>query len=212
MEVEIWQIIYIVVILLLIGLVRLFFNDSISQTIKIFFSVYLSHRTFKRGAIIYSQYNILASLLFFLSISFMLYKVNDYYLVLTLWNGISNVFIILLAYALFTYLKIIVYFFLGFITGTKDITNEYLYNWININHVEGIVLSVISVALAFTNEQILPFFIWMGIFFWVFFYSYRIVRGLKIIFRKKVPSFYILLYLCTLEFLPTLVLYHLLGK
>ncbi len=212
MEIEIWQIIYIVVILIIIGLIRLFFSDLLQQTITNFFSDYQAQRTFKGGVIIYSQFNILGSALFFFSIGFMLYRANEYFMIITLWQGITNILIIILSYVLFTYLKMLVYFLLGFITGRMKITNEFLFNWININHVEGIVLAVVSIVLAFTNKRFLPFFIWAGIFFWTYFYLYRIARGLKIIFRKKIPLFYILLYLCTLEFLPALAIFQLLGK
>ncbi len=212
MDNQVWYIILSIIILLLFGIIRWIFKDQLSRAISCFRSAYQSHRDFKGGTIVYSQFNILASCLYFLSLGFIIFKVNYFYHLITLWGDFTTFCIAVVALIIFTYLKILIYLMTGFLVDNYQITREFVFNWITINHIAGIIFLPIAIGLAFVDTRLLLFFIWGGIFLWTFFYFYRIVRGLKIIFIKKTSPFYILLYLCTLEFLPIVALWHFLGK
>lgn len=209
---QIWYIIVSIFGLLVIGIIRLFFMESLIRAFGGFKSSYQSHRDFKGGTIVYSQFNILASVLYFISLGFMLYKFNDYFGIVVLWGNFTTFIIMVAGLILFVYSKILFYLFFGFLTDSYKVTKEFVYNWVTINHVSGFVFLPIAISLAFVDIKLLSVFIWTGIMFLIFFNIYRFVRGIKIISQENFPAYYILLYLCTLEFLPIAALWHVLGK
>jgi|GEM_PF-5416107 len=209
---QFWYIIVSIFGLLIVGILRLFFMEPLVRALGSFKSSYQSHRDFKGGTIVYSQFNILASLLYFISLGFMLYKFNDYFDIVRLWNNFTTFIIIVAGLILFVYLKILLYLFFGFLIDGYQVTKEFVYNWVTINHISGIVFLPIAISLAFVDIKLLPAFIWTGIIFLIFFNVYRLVRGIKIISQENFPVYYILLYLCALEFLPIATLWHVLGK
>ncbi len=209
---QIWYIIVSVFGLLVLGIIRLFFMESLMRAFGGFKSSYQSHKDFKGGTTVYSQFNILASVLYFISLGFVLYKYSDYFGIVMLWSDFYTFIIIVAGLILFVYSKILLYLFFGFLTDKYMVTKEFVYNWVTINHISGFVFLPIAISLAFVDIKLLSAFIWTGIMFLIIFNIYRFVRGIKIISQKKIPVYYILLYLCTLEFLPIAVLWHVLGK
>lgn len=209
---QIWYIIISIFGLLVVGIIRLFFMKSLVRAFDSFKSSYQSHRDFKGGTIVYSQFNILASVLYFLSLGFMLYKFNEYFGFVTRWDNFTTFIIIVAGLILFVYSKILLYLGFGFLIDGYKVTKEFVYNWVAINHISGFVFFPIAISLAFVDIKLLSVFIWAGIVFLIFFNIYRLVRGIKIISKENFPVYYILLYLCTLEFLPIAVLWHVLGE
>ena len=212
MDNQIWYIIFSVVLLLVFGIIRWLFREPLLRTLNGFLSSYQASRDFKGGTIVYSQYNILASGLYFLSLGFMLYKVNGFFKAITLWGDFTTFIIIVITLIVFTYLKILLYLFLGFVIDGYQITREFIYNWVIINHISGIVFLPVAIILAFADIKFFPYFMWAGLSLLILFNIYRLIRGFKIIFPKKFPVYYILLYLCTLEFLPVVALWHFIGR
>ncbi len=212
MDNQVWYIVFSVIGLLIFGIIRWFFKDPLVRAVGCFRSAYQAHRDFKGGTIVYSQFNILASGLYLLSLGFVIFKVNDFYQIVTLWSDLTTFGIAIVTLMIFTYFKILLYLFTGFLVDSYSVTREFIFNWVTINQIAGMVFLPVAIGLAFVDTRLLPYFIWAGIFLWLFFYFYRIVRGLKIIFSEKTSPFYILLYLCTLEFLPIAALWHFLGR
>jgi len=118
-------------------------------------------------------------------------------------------------YYLFTLGGVLVYF-LGkrflyqtigtlFETGTE--TGEYLFNMSNFNRTLGIVLIPLVALVSFSpagNPRIIVF---SGIIIVIAFQLLLLQRGVLILLRKQFSILYLFLYLCTLEFLPLLLIY-----
>jgi hypothetical protein len=49
--------------------------------------------------------------------------------------------------------------------------------------------------------------VFLGVFTTSVFYVMLLKRGISILLKKQFPIFYLFLYLCTLEFLPLLLIY-----
>ena len=86
--------------------------------------------------------------------------------------------------------------------------NEYRYNYILIFQVLGLVLIPLAINMSygsiFKTESA-----YAAILIMVIFHIMRIIRGIIIGFSKRIFVIYIILYLCTLEILPLIVLYGL---
>lgn len=110
---------------------------------------------------------------------------------------------ILSAYAV----KIISTRILGFIFEMREAAQEYIYNIVLFNKSVGLVLFPIALCLAYAHQIPQNWLVWAGIVSWAIVLLYRLIRlswiGLSV---RGVSLFYIILYLCTLEILPFVVI------
>nr|WP_320117794.1 DUF4271 domain-containing protein [uncultured Marinifilum sp.] len=106
--------------------------------------------------------------------------------------------------------KIITIRSIGYIfNGTKE-AKEYLHTVFIYNKNLGIILLLITLSVPFIAEFSSALLLNVGLIIALIFYIFRLFRGIKILFRKHVSIFYMILYLCALEILPLLVIYKLL--
>jgi hypothetical protein len=98
-------------------------------------------------------------------------------------------------------------FSVGVLVGNKNIFPESMINTVVFAHATGLIYSIILLIWTFNSQWSLIFVsIFLGIA--VFFAFYRILRGFISAFKKGVSWYYIILYLCTLEILPFILLYQ----
>ena len=71
----------------------------------------------------------------------------------------------------------------------------------------GIVLLPIISILPYVPDSIAPWVFYAGFFVIILLYILRIFRGLQISFKNRLSIFYLILYLCALEIMPTLILF-----
>ena len=120
-------------------------------------------------------------------------------------------FLTLLAGVCFLYIgKVIVIRGLGYIFKGDSESKEYLFTIFLYNKNLGLFLFPVIIALPFVQSFAVEWLLFIGGFVVFFFYILRLLRGLKILFRKHVSIFYMILYLCALEIFPLLMIYKLL--
>jgi len=206
-----WLVGVLVLMFLLFATVKLIFNKYLSQLVqstinystftRLFREKYfnLFHASFRLDVI----FNTILALFSYQFIS--LYKINF---------GLSKSYYVYLAclgivIGYFT-AKRILYYIIGVLTESKHEVQEYLFSITVFNRVLGLFLLPISAIIAFIPlSQIEPLlFIGLGII--IIFYLMSLIRGAKIFLKKQFSISYLILYLCTLEFLPLLLIYNLL--
>ncbi len=120
-----------------------------------------------------------------------------------------------LLYFLFSLGGVMIYFLgkrflyqtIGALFETRNETGEYLFNMSNYNRTLGIVLIPLVALVSFSpvsNSKILVF---TGLTIIIAFQLLLLQRGVIILLRKQFSILYLFLYLCTLEFLPLLLIY-----
>ena len=102
---------------------------------------------------------------------------------------------------------------LGFIFEMREAAQEYVYNIVLFNKTIGLILFPVTLCLAYAR-QLPPFWlVVVGLSFWGLVLLYRFVRlswiGLSV---RGVSFLYIILYLCTLEILPFIVIIKVLSR
>lgn len=103
--------------------------------------------------------------------------------------------------------KVVVGYFLRKLYNDKGLIREYLFEVILIDKALGIILLPFAIALAFMNVGSLNLLlISVGVLV-VLFLFFRLFQGVIMSFSYSVSWVYIILYLCTLEILPFLVVY-----
>jgi len=122
---------------------------------------------------------------------------NDYYIL-----AIIPLFILLLYLYHYIINKII-----GFIFMKQTLFSEYIFNIFLTYKILGILLIIPTIAIAFLPDHNKVYFYWMGLSIIFILYIIRLWRGAVIIMKKNVLLFYLILYLCTVGFLPIVMLY-----
>ena len=144
---------------------------------------------------------------FYLALSMFVYQALNIFGL----SGASNKF----SFYLMVLAGVLVYFtakkFLYKVTGlmfeTRTETYEYVFNINNNNRTLGLVLLPLVALVSFSPMQSPVFLLVAGIVIVVAFQLVLIQRGILILLRKQFSIFYLFLYLCTLEFLPLLLIY-----
>lgn len=103
-------------------------------------------------------------------------------------------------------LKIFLIKFINFFLRGNEFLEEYLGNYLVISFFVGILLFLPVMGYIFSNTLIKDVSFWMAILVLAFFVVYLVVRGIFVAINHKVSIFYIILYFCTLEILPVLLM------
>jgi len=206
-----WLIGVLVLMFVLFATVKLIFNKYLSQLVQstINYSTFtrtfreryfnLFHASFRLDVI----FNMILALFSYQFIS--LYKINF---------GLSKSYYVYLAclgivIGYFT-AKRILYYIIGVLTESKHEIQEYLFSITVFNRVLGLFLLPISATIAFIPLSQVELLLFAGLVIIIIFYLMSLIRGAKIFLKKQFSISYLILYLCTLEFLPLLLIYNLL--
>jgi hypothetical protein len=106
--------------------------------------------------------------------------------------------------------KRIVYFILGVLTENKAEVQEYIFSITVFNRALGVFLLPVTTIIAFIPIKKVEILLFFGMAIILIFYILSLSRGIKIFLKKQFSILYLILYLCTLEFLPLLLIYNLL--
>jgi len=146
----------------------------------------------------------------YLAISLFVYQLTIHRYLAVSVEGVLLFPIILLSVSGFLIAKKIIHVISGYLFGEQNLAKEFIFNQNNSVKVAGIFLFPVVALIEWgpmDNAGIL-FALGLGLFGFVYFLL--LLRGINIFLKKQLPIFYLFLYLCTLEFLPTLVVFKLL--
>ena len=94
---------------------------------------------------------------------------------------------------------------LGSITGENALFGEYSATVYQSYHITGFFLLLITVLVSYTTFPAPQTLLFSGLFAVSAAYLLRILRLLLIFLKRNISIFYLILYLCALEFLPVLI-------
>jgi len=94
----------------------------------------------------------------------------------------------------------------GNISGEKDLFREYIITIYNSYRYFAVILFILVILVLYTNLFDVKSLFIAGLFSFAVIYLIRIFRFFLIFLKKNISIFYLILYLCALEFLPVLVL------
>jgi len=125
--------------------------------------------------------------------------------------GPKIIFLLLPIPILMVFLPWFSLFLVGFVTGEKNSVTESKINTFIFAHFAGIIYSLMLLIWAF-NIQWTNIFIQIFIWFTFALWGYRFFRGFIFAFNKGITWYYIILYFCTLEILPFVLIYFALQE
>jgi hypothetical protein len=205
-----WVLFFLIGIFLLIGWARLFFRKYFDLVIKsIFFYNYAQNLYYERNSLT-TRASSLLNLGYFLSTGIFTFQIVNHF-EFTFLEGIDPIFKFLLFSLFFGawYLWNLIFInFTGSIFLRRNAFNEYFYNYNIYRKIQGLLLFPIAIIVQFIAIELKAPFLYAGIILFGIVYLAHIIRGLQTFVKNNVSIFYLILYLCALEFLPLLVLYE----
>ncbi|RXQ95037.1 DUF4271 domain-containing protein [Ancylomarina salipaludis] len=206
-----WLVGIILFSLFLLASAKFLFGKYLSKLVESVFNSHTANNLFLEKNINMVKGSMIVNLLFVVNISLFAVNVLKYVASGTgLDSGFKEFALIFLAVFLLYVGKSIVIRSLGYIFKGKNECKEYLFTVFLYNKNLGLFLFPVIIALPFVQSNAVQWLVNIGFFMIFFFFVLRIARGLKILLRKHVSIFYMILYLCALEILPLLMIYKLL--
>ena len=197
-----YVLLFIIVSILLIALAKL----SNSKTFKILLEVNTKGATIEQ----YLRENMRTGSLASIALLINYYAVIFVLFFLTLKNGYHLNLSISLTISVIAPISLLMYdmigiVFIGLLTGEFKRLKSILLVTITTNQITGIVLFLL--ALFWTlNPQFGALFFKLSVSIFLIKVLFRIIKGIYIILNNGVSLYYIILYFCTLEILPLMVL------
>jgi len=152
----------------------------------------------------------LLSVVYIFSVSLLIYLIFEFFNYFFLLKTFYFFFFLVAFIFLLLLLKRILIYLSGFFLSQKDLAFKYNKNIQLFNNTLGLLIIPFILAIPFVEEVYIKFLIYSSISLIVLFYLIRILRSVKIFIEYNVSIFYMILYLCTLEILPNLLMYKIL--
>jgi hypothetical protein len=203
-----WLTFVLIASFLLIGWTRLFFSKYFMALIKSFHSYNYASSLYYGKNSLTIRASTLLNFTFFITAGTFLFQVLNHYDVNV--SRLDPVIQFLLLPAFFFAWYIWNYLttgFIGFVFLRQQSFQEYFHNYNLYRKILGIALFPVILVLQYISPEYKPEILLIGSIVFGIFYFTHILRGLFIFIKKNVSIFYLILYLCALEFLPLVVLY-----
>lgn len=205
---ELWMLPLFLYILILLGYVRVSYSRRLHRLFSSLIRLQIFRQIMREELVFSHRVSLLLFLNFGLVLALIFYTASRFYGWYT--GGYSGweAFLVIVGIIAGGYLlKLLINFILRKLYRDPGLLREYIFEVVLINKVLGILLLPVVLALVFVNvSQLHGLFIAAGIILCLFL-VYRILRGIIMSMSYSVSWVYIILYLCTLEILPFLVLY-----
>ncbi|MGM0531655.1 MAG: DUF4271 domain-containing protein [Bacteroidota bacterium] len=203
-----WITFILIGIFLLIGWTRLFFSKYFIALLRSFHSYnYASSLYYGKNSLTIRASTVL-NLIFFLTAGTFLFQTMNYYEFSVPYPDPIVQFFSLAAFFLVWYIwNYLTTGFIGSVFLRQTSFQEYFHNYNLYRKILGISLFPVILMLQYISPEYKAVIILIGVIIFGILYVTHILRGIVIFIKKNVSIFYLILYLCALEFLPLLVLY-----
>jgi hypothetical protein len=116
------------------------------------------------------------------------------------------------AYLVLITLKFTLYRISGYIFDINSEIREYIFHAKSGNRIMGLILFPIAVSLFFIKGVFAEYLLISGAIIFIIIRIINILRGMTVIAQKVFSIYYMILYLCTLEILPLLIMWRILWR
>ncbi len=185
-------------------------SNRFVRMLKAFFNIREFYQVVREEYAMVNSLSIGMALLFILVQSVFLYQVNSFYSIVEPTSKPFLFFIkITLVVFLFFAIKLLIIRILGFVFyGKTDSVSDFVYNIFLMNNISGIVLIPIVIFIAYFDVIPKSIIIPTSSIILTSIYLYRTLRAFNLsLGNSSVSRLYFFVYLCTLEFLPFVVIF-----
>ena len=202
-----WEIVFMILMMSFLAGINFFWNKKVKQIIRAFGSITQTNLLMKEENILFRSGIITINILFLLSISYFLFKTSVYFGVRFLPDNILSFIQVLVIVILVFSVKVLVMRISGVLLKAEELFDKCNFNFFLLNNVLGLVLLPVLTCISFFTILDRIIFIYSGIAIIVLIYFLLLFRGYKLSRGEHhVSLYYIILYICTLEILPLIIL------
>ncbi|MGF7140290.1 DUF4271 domain-containing protein [Roseimarinus sediminis] len=207
-----WAVLIFVVMMALLAWVRTTSGKYLLSLVQSGINYQTANRLYREKAanIIHPSFRL--NLLFFLASSLFLYQVEIHFFHLETYPGLLLFLLNLTLLYAFINIKTVLYELSGFLFKNEQEINEYLFNVDSGHRIIGIFMLPLAVLLFLSEGILLNTLFVLGFAIVLLFSAISLFRGLNILVKKDFSIYYLILYLCTLEILPLLLVWRILWR
>ena len=200
-----WIIVVVLSSFIILSWIKFFYKKFISKIIFSSFDYQNSIKLFQEKNSLSFKISFAIYLIYLINFGLFLSLLFKYYDYSPFRNGILLFATLCLLLIIIDIFKALIYRFLGYLFLCKSQFSEFLFNDFIIFKSFAIFLYPIIVAIPFMPEMFTKYLIYIGLGLFSVFYILHVLRGMKIFVKKHFYLSYMILYLCTLEILPLLI-------
>jgi hypothetical protein len=200
-----WTIAVILFLFILLASIRNASETYLPQIFQSIFNKKAAVRLFNEKVNTLFHISFRLDTFFLLVIGLFIYQIVNHFSEFSLDEQMLYCGLIIVAFAIYMTVKFTAYRIIGAIFDIAAETREYLFHAKTGNRVIGLILFPIVLFLFLINGNYSEFLLYFGIVLIIILYIINTLRGMIIIAQKVFPVYYMILYLCTLEILPLLI-------
>jgi hypothetical protein len=199
--------IFLVISLLFIW-IRLFYGKYFSILASAVSSFQMSAKLFRERNVLVRRVSIVLDFIYFVMLSVLVYESVTHFNWVTSGMSQFNLYMLLLnIIIIYSLVRIALLRITASLFLQRNLFSEYIHNTLVINKGTGIVLFPIVITARYFPYPLISMVLVLGLSILILAVIWKSIRAYQIISRKNVVLFYLILYLCTLEFLPLLLGY-----
>lgn len=204
---EVWLMALLVGMLFLLAFIRLQFSSKLKDYKQALFSYQQFRKIYREQNSTSLRLGIFLSLVFYLSLALIIYYTYFHFSIemLDIGGFVTTGVIVLFILGYYTIFAI-VNKILAHLFESYELVNEYLHNIFFINRLLGLILLPILIIYPYVSQEIGLFLLFGAYIVVALSYLIRWFRGIQISFTHRLPYFYMILYLCSLEIIPLMLI------
>ncbi|TAL59122.1 MAG: DUF4271 domain-containing protein [Bacteroidetes bacterium] len=210
-----WVLVIIVLSLMLLGYLYAAFNSRFNTFLKVVFLSRYSVQASREDRSLSHPVSLLLSLNFILVSSLFILQLfsSGAFFHSEIKFSFLSFFLTALTILLVYFVKIIFLKTIAFVLAKQEIMTEYNFTLFLVYQFLGVVLVPIVIFIAYGPGSLREGFIFLGLALFLTAFLLRVGKGLSAVLEKRQATlFYLILYLCTLEILPLLIVLKLFEK
>lgn len=187
---------------------KILYQKYILQVVAAVVNYQSSVRLLREKNILFKNMAVGLNIVFAINMGLFLFFVMTYFNISQIVsnNNFLSVIIYCIVIATIYIIKTLLCRFIGYLFLAQAEFSEYVHNINLFNKNIGLLLFPIVIMIPYINDSLKPIILYFGIILFLGLFLLRIIRGFQIIIHKEVSSFYLILYLCTVEILPVLLI------
>ena len=208
-----WMVPIIMLLLLLIGILRVFYQKKFTLFINAFVSRRFSNQIIREENAITQSTSLILTSVFFFSMALFLFLTGKYFNQNLIGrNDFQQFLFILLICVGFYFVKMLANKIGGYIFKVYKETDEYIFNQFLVLQIMGLLLTIWCILLNYSTIINKGYIIYLGFGTLIIGFFVRMIKSFGIANISSYSPIYIFLYLCTLEILPLLIIIKLMIR
>jgi hypothetical protein len=207
-----WSIILLVLLLIILASIRTSSEKYIIQLFQSLFNRSTANRLFRDKISNLMHVSFRLDTFFILVIGLLIFQTIDYIVQPSSETRLIIFGISVAVFLVYVALKFTLYRISGFIFDINSETQEYIFYAKSGNRILGLILFPIVVFLFFIKGVYAEYLLISGGFIFIIVNIINTLRCMKVIAQKVFSIYYMILYLCTLEILPLLIVWRILSR